>query len=167
VAGSPETLALSASPASLEVSFVTDPAPAASFTVTSVARSVAATCSCSQTMTTPIYVSGRENTEISWASDGFGPYDVVRGDLSTLKATGGDFTAALNAIPPSEQCLDHEFSGTLLVDGYDSPPAGTGYFYLVRGENGAGSSCPSAYDESVRQVGRRDPEIAAATGECP
>ncbi len=52
-------------------------------------------------------------------------YDVVRGDLGDLLATDGDFAAATST------CAANNVVATSL-DEADSPPAGEGFFYLVR-----------------------------------
>jgi len=85
-------------------------------------------------------------------------YDVVMGDLSTLVSTGGDFTAAIRS------CLADDLEANALsLDA--SPPAGSGFFYLVRGVNwcaGAGT-----YDSGdATQVGSRDSEIDASPLTC-
>jgi hypothetical protein len=164
--GVPDVPALTASTLSLGSGFLVEPAPVSSLAITSPVRSVETTCPCVRTMSTPINVTGRSNTTISWANDGFGPYDVVRGDLATLQATGGDFTAALNAIPSNQQCLAQNTLNTVVTDTYVQPAPDNGYFYLVRGDN-TGTTCPEVYDETSHQLGHRDPEVSAATGACP
>ena len=161
--GNPGLPTLTASASGFVTDQVDERGTLATVAVASPALSPATLC-CSRVLGPPIHVSGRVNTEISWANDGFGPYDVVRGDLATLKSTGGDFTAALDVLSPNEQCLAQGSSATLVVDSYAPPFPGTGYFYLVRGGGGA---CPTLYDESVNQLGERDAEITAASGSCP
>ena len=85
-------------------------------------------------------------------------YDIVRGDLGTLIATGGDFTAAVEA------CLGDNESGTSLPWTIDPDP-GEGHFFLVRGAGQFGSFTWNA--PGGAQVGDRDPEIAAAPATCP
>ena len=81
-------------------------------------------------------------------------YDVVRGDLGTLRSTGGDFTLAVDT------CLANNATGTELPYTED-PPAGAGDFFVVRGNAPGG---PLTYNEpGSSQVGSRDAEITA----CP
>lgn len=83
-------------------------------------------------------------------------YDVVRGDLGTLRASG--LGAAIQA------CLANDATQTSLVLG-DSPDIGTGFFYLIRGVNCAG---PGSYDSGdPSQIGSRDPGIASSPFTCP
>jgi hypothetical protein len=161
------TAALTAAASSLGTGILGEPAPPAGFAIQPTLRSVERTCSCARAMSTPIYVTGKLNTAISWADDGYGPYDVVRGKLGTLQATGGNFTAALNAIDYAGRCVAHESVATVVVDGYAQPLPNTGYFYLVRGGNGNPFVCATLYDEIAHQVGKRDAEITAASGSCP
>ncbi len=85
-------------------------------------------------------------------------YDVVRGDLGVLRKTGGDFTAATTG------CLANNEPSTGVV-WPDIPPPGAGFWVLVRPANCAGTG---SYDgTSPRQVGMRDPEIAASALACP
>jgi hypothetical protein len=85
-------------------------------------------------------------------------YDVVRGSLSTLRATGlfADATLA---------CLADDAVATTLDDA-PLPAVADGFWYTVRGVNcgGAGS-----YDDSAGtgQAGPRDPGIAASPNSCP
>ena len=96
---------------------------------------------------------------LSWTSvEGAMLYDVVRGDLDTLNDTAGDFSVA------TEACVADDVSGTL-VDLTEIPPAGTGYWYLVRGQNCDGNG---TYDSGgASQVGSRDAEIAGSGNDCP
>lgn len=86
-------------------------------------------------------------------------YDVVRGALSTLRASGGDFTAA------TQQCVASKLLATTQKVVGPNPPAGDGYWFLVRGANCRGGG---TYDTgSPRQIGSRDAEIAASAAACP
>jgi hypothetical protein len=85
-------------------------------------------------------------------------YDVVRGSLQILTAFSGDFTAATQACS-----ADDTSAASLLTP--DSPPAGEGYWYLVRGVNCALAGTYDSADPS--QVGVRDAEIQAAANACP
>ncbi len=84
-------------------------------------------------------------------------YDVVRGDLSILHGTAGDFTQA------TTECLADDRVPTSLA--YDAEPlAGHGEWYLVRGVAAFG---PLSYDSfGPAQDGSRDAEIAAAVLAC-
>ena len=85
-------------------------------------------------------------------------YDVVRGGLDSLRATGGNFTTALH------RCLVDDSLVTTYTDSA-VPAPGNGVFYLIRPVScgGAGS-----YDEGVpSQQGSRDAEINAAALTCP
>jgi hypothetical protein len=97
-------------------------------------------------------------TELSWspAADA-ASYDVVRGGLGMLRFTDGSFDVSLT------DCLAEDQPSTTLLDG-DAPQAGTGYWYLVRGANCAGSG---TYDSGYAgQQGTRDAEIDASPSSC-
>jgi hypothetical protein len=93
--------------------------------------------------------------------------DVVRGELGTLRSTGGDFAAALNAVPIGDRgvclvmsALVTEFAETIV------PNPGEGFFIVVR----AIATChdKGSYDGTdAKQVGFRDAEIKAAANTCP
>jgi hypothetical protein len=85
-------------------------------------------------------------------------YDVVRGDLGVLRATGGDFTAAVDeCLVDNTQSLEHQYAL--------EPDPGDGWWFLVRGMSGLGVSTWNAPGTS--QVGNRDLELAAAAASCP
>jgi N-acetylneuraminic acid mutarotase len=85
-------------------------------------------------------------------------YDVLRGDLQSLLGSGGDFTTAIRA------CLANDSTATSMA-ATDTPPAGGGSFYLVRGINCGGNG---TYDSgSSSQVGSRDSGINASPNSCP
>jgi hypothetical protein len=85
-------------------------------------------------------------------------FDLVRGDLLTLRSTAGDFTAA------TLDCLTDDLTANFLPYGTD-PAVGGGFWFLVREVVGA---VAGTYDEpSGSQVGSRDAEIDAAPGACP
>jgi hypothetical protein len=85
-------------------------------------------------------------------------YDVVRGSLSQLRASGSFATA-------TDSCRANDTPATTLDDATVLAPA-NGFWYVVRGVNcgGAGS-----YDDSAGggQAGSRDPGIAASPNACP
>jgi len=82
-------------------------------------------------------------------------YDLTRGALGTLRATVGNFTPSVN------QCTAN--IGTGGADG-DTPPAGDGFWYVVRAVNCGGGTYD---DSSPTQSGARDAEIAASPLACP
>ncbi len=88
---------------------------------------------------------------------GVSAYDVVRGSLSQLADSSGDFTSSLLG------CLADDLEDTSLGEPAD-PPLGDGYWYLVRG-----STCGSGSYESTEpgQVGLHGPEIEASGLRCP
>lgn len=100
-----------------------------------------------------------QNGLFTWAAmPGAQSYDVVHGNLATLRSTGGDFKSATIG------CLANNTAATSI--GLQSvPPVGGGFFVLVRPVNCAG---PGSYDSGApSQVAPRDQEIAAAPGACP
>jgi hypothetical protein len=87
-----------------------------------------------------------------------GAYDLVRGDVTTLRATGGDFSAA------TQECLANDAPTTSFVYSPDPSP-GEAFWFLARPVNCAG---PGSYDTGApSQAGSRDAEIAAAPAPCP
>ena len=83
-------------------------------------------------------------------------YDVVRGELGLLQATGGDFVVA------TLECIaDDEPSNSIIHEG--DPPSGDAFWFLVRGADCGGGPFESLF---ASQVGLRDPEIEAADGAC-
>lgn len=76
----------------------------------------------------------RDDQTISWTDDGFSGngtiHDIVRGDLSDLRATG-EYASAT--------CLVAGASGGTAMDG-TNPLAGAGFFYLGRGRNSIGQA---------------------------
>ena len=97
---------------------------------------------------------------VGWAYQGPGiTYDVVRGSLSTLRSTGGNFALALDTT--WGKCKLSTFTAADAA----IPATGNGYFYLMR------TSRERSYEESPywatrSQVGQRTAEIDA-TGFCP
>jgi putative metal-binding protein len=85
--------------------------------------------------------------------------DLVRGRISSLASSGGNFTVA------TEICLGNDQTSRSISDG-GKPPVGDAYWYLSREVNSC--SGPGTYDEgSSSQVGLRDAEIAASPVACP
>lgn len=84
-------------------------------------------------------------------------YDAIRGNLTTLRATNGDFSLATAA------CVGDKLTATTVDDPKVTSPSG--FFFLVRA-NGCGAS---SYDEAPGsfQPTSRDAEIAASGRDCP
>jgi hypothetical protein len=94
---------------------------------------------------------------IAWTTvSGSSGYDVVRGNLTILRDTGGDFTAAI------EVCLADDAASSPLEDAGTLRP-GEAVFYLVRADGCSGSWNSGG----PAQQGDRDPEIAASPAACP
>ena len=88
---------------------------------------------------------------------GAAAYDLVRGDLALLRASGGDFAQA------GLQCMADNHGATSLAYS-DTPPAGAGFWFLVRGDSGAQVKTWDSF--AMSQVGLRDDEIQVGAG-CP
>ena len=103
--------------------------------------------------------TGVNNVLLSWtALSGATTYDIVRGRLSTLRSSNGNFQSATQA------CVANDTPGTSFTTG-GTPGAGDGDWFLVRGGNCAGAG---TYDSgTASQVGSRDAEIAASGNDCP
>ncbi len=85
-------------------------------------------------------------------------YDLVRGDVGTLRSTGGNFTTATQA------CLASE-TPRLAREDRPVPAAAAASWYLVRARN---CIALGTYDDGAPgQVGTRDAEIAASPAACP
>jgi spore coat protein A len=97
-------------------------------------------------------------TRLWWGTvGGASGYDIVRGSVNELRASGGDFSNAL----ATQTCLRNDWSPTFLEDSAD-PPVGEGYWFLVRSEPGG------TYDTGVMsQVAPRDAAIDASGNGCP
>ncbi len=87
-----------------------------------------------------------------------GQYDVVKGDLVSLRSSGGDFTASLT------DCLEDNSLDTQASDSID-PLTGEGFYYLVRAQNGSISG--SFNTGQPGQIGDRDFEIESSPECCP
>lgn len=86
-------------------------------------------------------------------------YDVVRGDVSLLQSSGGDFSGAA-----TQECLANNVASVSFTYS-DIPYPGEAYWFLVRpiGPSGVGT-----YDSSgPGQIEPRDSEINAASNSCP
>jgi N-acetylneuraminic acid mutarotase len=112
----------------------------------------------------PVLILGKlaspSNASFSWdAVPGATGYDVVRGYLSTLRITGGDFTWAM------QSCAFNDLAGTVMQDNVPPFPD-DGYWYLVRAVNACSGN--GTYDDVLPpQQGSRDAEINAAPNTCP
>ena len=98
------------------------------------------------------------NLELSWSVlVGAGWYEIVRGSLSALRSSTGDYSVA------TEQCIVDNETGTMAL--YAAvPPVGDGFWFLVRGANCKGKG---TYESGgAGQSGLRDPEIAASGNDC-
>ena len=97
--------------------------------------------------------------ELIWNSvDATSSYDVVRGSLSVLHATKGDFSQA------TTDCLENDLNFTARDDA-DTPNTDDGFWYLVRANSCGGHA---TYDSGApSQVGSRDAGIQAAPATCP
>ncbi len=86
-------------------------------------------------------------------------YDVVRGVLSTLRSSGGNFTSAIDV------CGGNDVTDTTAIVA-GTPALGDALFYLVRPS--AGSCAQGTYNSgAASQSGSRDAEIAASPAACP
>jgi hypothetical protein len=113
--------------------------------------------------------NGSGNAVWSWTSGGASAFDLVRGDLSALRTSDGDFTAALDALPGGENaCLVNDTNVLTLNDPYGAPDPDTGVFTLVRPVT-TGCSAVGTFDDSTGtlQAGSRDAEVAASSRACP
>jgi hypothetical protein len=94
-------------------------------------------------------------SKLTWLAATASAYDVVRGDLTLLLATSGNFTSAVLG------CLENNGTDTIASDA-TVPASGQGYFYLVR------SSPGGTYDSfCASQVASRDAGIQASGLACP
>ena len=99
---------------------------------------------------------------ISWPYQGPAiTYDVIRGKLSSLRATGGNFADPSIGLT----CIKDNFANVTAADA-TNPAVADGYFYLMR------ESRTLSYEESPfwatrSQIGQRTTEINAASNSCP
>jgi len=104
-------------------------------------------------------VLGVSRSELTWTPlPGAAAYDLVRGDLGTLRDSAGDYLSA------TDECLGDDVGPAGLPHATE-PPSGEGYWYLVRGATAPG---PTTYDSfGVSQSGTRDLGIETSTAGCP
>ena len=96
---------------------------------------------------------------LSWtAAADTSQYDVVRGDLRTLRAGAGDFLSAVDA------CVADDQGSTSLAFTLD-PAEGEGFWFLVRGDSAGALRTYDSFFPS--QIGLRDDEIDASVLSCP
>jgi hypothetical protein len=108
----------------------------------------------------PVPVVGRLRVEaggaLSWdRAPNVSGYDVVKGDLGLLVASGGDLASSLLA------CVENGSADTASSDP-EAPGPGGAFYYLVRGTPGGtyDSGCPG-------QAAPRDAGVAASAFACP
>jgi hypothetical protein len=106
-----------------------------------------------------VATSGVSDVLLSWtAVSGATSYDIVRGGLSALRSSNGNFQTATQA------CVADNTPGPSFTAS-GTPGAGDGYWFLVRGGNCGGAG---TYDSAAAsQVGSRDAGIAASGNDCP
>jgi hypothetical protein len=116
---------------------------------------------CAAAIPTANVVSTGSSTQVSWAIiSGATGYDVVKGNVASLRSSGGDFTASTTA------CLGNDVTATSVPDGEAPPPSRAAAWYLVRKVTACAGN--GSYDEgAASQLGSRDAEIAASGGACP
>jgi hypothetical protein len=77
-----------------------------------------------------VLLAGRFGTTLSWTDLGGGAvYDIAYSSISSLRSTG----------TTTATCLSNDVAGPSYVDVQANPSAGTGYYYLVRAQNGCGA----------------------------
>jgi hypothetical protein len=96
--------------------------------------------------------------QLSWTGiPGATLYDVVRGDLDSLRASGGDFSTAVLG------CAANDLAGTSTLYSGDPAP-GNGDWFLVRPL----ACLDGSYDSGgPKQSAARDADIASAPSACP
>jgi hypothetical protein len=98
-------------------------------------------------------------TVIVTAAGGATQYDLVQGDLATLRSTSGDFGAATMA------CVENDAAVTTAGIANPQPQLDADTYYLARP---VGLGCRGTYDDgSPSLAGARDAKIAGAAGACP
>ena len=97
---------------------------------------------------------------VSWnPATGADRYDVTRGDLGLLRASGGDFATAVTG------CLENDGADSSELDAEMPGSPGAGFFYLVRAQYACKDG---SYDSGgPAQGGSRDEEVSAAGAACP
>ena len=106
--------------------------------------------------------NGAAGTELAWtAAANATSYDVVVGNLQTLRSTDGNFAAGTLACVVSAGPV----TSVTLVEATVEPPLTDGAYYLARA---TGTGCRGTYDDgSAYPRGGRDAGIASGTPVCP
>lgn len=99
------------------------------------------------------------DVDVAWEPvTGATGYDIVRGDLGALRATGGDFAGA------TLECLGDDLDIEAMPAGPDPPP-GQAFWFLARAIYTDG---PGEYDSGeLSQARRPDDGIEASNRSCP
>jgi hypothetical protein len=130
------------------------------------ARAQAAPARCGPPPASPVgafYVEkiGGNGAHLTWWAQGGYAMDIVRGRLSVLAESSGDFGAAI------ERCLGEDVGGQAFDDPA-VPAAGEGYWYLIRADQTSG--CPEGEgtynSHEGNQVGDRNVEIQVSGRDC-
>lgn len=101
--------------------------------------------------------AGGTSLLLSWtAVSGATSFDIVRGGLSALRSTNGNFQSA------TDKCVANNATVNSATTNGD-PNAGDGYWFLVRGSTCGGAG---TYDEGT-QIGSRNAGINASPHSCP
>jgi len=87
-------------------------------------------------------------------------HEIVRGSLSTLRSSGGNF-----AVATLDCAGDDVIDPTVVVPGTPQPAPGDGYWYLARRVNCKGNGTFNS--GAASQSGSRDLEITASNVACP
>jgi len=101
-----------------------------------------------------------DRATLQWtAQPGASSYDVVKGDLTALRAGQGDFSGSILA------CLENDRTEEW-ADASEPPPLGGGFYYLYRSVGC--EDLGGTYDtEGSGQQGSRDSGINASADACP
>ena len=97
-------------------------------------------------------------TRFNWTSPLSSSFhDLVRGDLGTLRATGGDFAVSTSA------CGGNDLARSTFLLSEASPAEGAGFFYLLRGTS---LQCRGTFDDAT-PILSRDAGVASSDSSCP
>lgn len=139
--------------------------------VTSESAEVLATPPCPLPSYNGVLTAGKNGSGAavwSWTAGGASRYDLVRGDLDALRASGGDYAAALNALPGGENaCLANDTNALTLTDPYGDPAPDSTLFTLLRAVTTSCAAQGTLDEGSPDQIGSRDAEVAASPRACP
>src|SRR5262249_61282808 len=101
--------------------------------------------------------SGADVLLSSTALGGASWYDLVRGGLASLRASGGDFTTT------TPGCFAEKVLAVTYTFAGPAPVPGDGFWFLVRGANCKGHG---TYNDGT-EAAPRDAGIAASGNDCP